>query len=155
MISLLFANWKSILAVAVTLSVCFFLHSIRVDWIEVRHEKEILSLKDDMKKQCKSEKAITKEVSYEYQTKLADLRKRIDAARRLHKLSCIAITSDTAARHDDGAAQGEHSGQGVSGNRSISSESLITFLGEGDKYRLQLMSCQTFIERTWEAIDNR
>lgn len=154
MIALLLANWKSVVAAAAAFALSLMLHKLDVHRIEAKHTAEILSVKAAMTAQCNKEKAITTEVSHAYQTELASLNRRLSDARRLHARSCVVVTG-AAAGHDGAASSGKSAGSGVKGNRPVAAETLIDLFGEGEKYRLQLWSCQTFIKRTWAEVDGR
>lgn len=139
MIALLIANWKSIAAAAAAFALSLMMHKLDVHRIEARHEKEIASVRIAMTDACNKVQETTRKVSNEYQKNLANLNARLAAARRLHDNSCVAVAVSAAAGHDAAAAGAKSSG------RNVSSDRLIEIAGKGEKYRLQLLSCQQFI----------
>ena len=139
MIALLLANWKSILAAAATFALCLMLHKLDVTRIEAKHTAEIATVKAALAAECDKAQAITKGVSHAYQTKLADLNSRLSAAQRLYQHSCVAISGAAPAGHDAAPAGGKPAGRNVAADR------LIDIAGKGEKYRIQLISCQSFV----------
>ena len=103
-----------------------------------------------MAKQCAEAQAITEKVSHDYQNKIAYLNTRLAAARRLHVSECVAVSSQAASRHDGTSKSGKPLGSPAEGTRTrnLSAQFLIELIGEGEKYRLQLLACQQFVNMT-------
>lgn len=101
---------------------------------------------------CQKDKAITTEVSHDYETKISALNTQLAHLKRLRGPSCIPILTDAPAsnpaRPDDAAQSRQHArpnGQG------LNPEWLYDFAAEAEHYRLQLISCQNFLTQTWSA----
>lgn len=143
-------NWLSAAAGAIlTALVGYGLHSLDVDRINAKHEKAMTAQAESLNKQCADQQAITERVSNDYQNKVADLGKRLDAARRLYSgNACLTVTGHAASGYDDAAAANKPAGQGAGRNSTIDINKYIDFAAEGEKYRLQLLACQSYVNLT-------
>lgn len=97
--------------------------------------------------QCLSDQQLTKDVSYDYQTKLANLNRQLATSKRLQRDDgkCTPVTSP-AAGHNGAAG----AGQSVRPN-GIEAGWLRDYAFEAETYRLQLIGCQDFVTKTWES----
>lgn len=134
------------LSAVLTGIVAFGLHSVSVAFINASHEREIAKQKTVLTQQCEASKAVTEEVSYEYQKQLAGRDAALADARRLLNRQCAAVVVDTASGHHGSSGAGKSSGSNDGGFRADANE-LLDIAAEGEKYRLQLIGCQTFIDR--------
>lgn len=150
MTAFLLTNWKSIAAVCVSFAISLMLHKFDVQRIEFQHEMKIAAVKKAMAKQCAEAQAITEKVSHDYQNKITYLNSRLAAARRLHVGECVAVPSYASSRHDGAPKPGKplRSPVAGTGTRTLSAQFLIDLTGEGEKYRLQLLACQQFVNMT-------
>lgn len=148
MIAFILANWKSVLACAATFALCLMLHKLDVNRIESNHASEILKVKTALTAECVAAQAITEKVSHDYQKNIASLGARLAAAHRLHDNACLSVEVEAASRSDGAAASGKPSGSSVTGTGRISAGTFIDLIGEGEKYRLQVMACQAFLTAT-------
>lgn len=143
------------LSILMTSLIAYKVHDWRVDSLRLDWQKEIVAKLQDQEKrlraECAVEKAITQEASSEYQAKIADLSKRVATVKRMYNnAKCVQITADPASRHNASSIGGELARQSLEGTR-IPAGQLIDFLAEGERYRIQLMSCQGFITKVWKS----
>ncbi len=137
----LLANWKSVAAVIGTFALSWMLHTIDVNRIEAKQADEITHLRNAMTEACNVAQETTRKVSHDYQIQLSSLNSRLSAAQRLHNGKCVAVTLSAPAGHDAAPAGKELSGR----NTGVAAGYLIDFDGRCEKVRLQLKSCQQFI----------
>lgn len=136
-----------ITAVIVSLS-AYGLHSLSVNHLRAEQVKAIAALTAS----CQAQQAITEKVSNDYQKNLSALNLKLADAQRVYGGSCIAIKGNSASRHD--ATPGDRKPVGQSVERvaaeggTIEAGSFFTLIGEGEKYRLQLLACQSFVKAT-------
>lgn len=133
------ANWKIVASSVATFGLCLMLHTLDVNRIEANQAEEITKVKAAIAAECTKAQAITEKVSHGYQTKLSALNSRLAAAHRMRDNSCVSVKIDPASRHDATAPREKSFG------RDVGSDRLIEIAGKGEKYRLQLISCQQFI----------
>lgn len=141
--------WAGVAAGAIVVGLSGYgLHGLVVDRINAKHAAALTLQADSFNKQCDAQKAVTEKVSNEYQNKVADLGKRLDALRRLYgNNASLAITRNAAAGHDGGTGKDQPAGQGnVAGTINITD--FIDVAAEGEKYRLQLLACQSYVQLT-------
>lgn len=123
--------------------------SLRLDW---KSEKEaaVAAAETAKASECEAAKAITQEVSDDYQKKFAALDAQLAAARGLlNPAACIAVHGGRTLGHDDAPAGQEPAGRGLGGaDAHISAGRYIEIAGKGERYRLQLISCQSFVKKT-------
>jgi len=128
--------------------IAFGLHTLAVSWIEASYERKLTEQKTVLTEQCAASKAITKEVSDDYQKKLTDRDAALANARRLLNRKCAApVVVNTTTGYNGSPVQGQPSGQDDRALRADAND-LIDIAAEGEKYRLQLIGCQTFIEKS-------
>lgn len=152
----LLKNWLPLSGASLlTLAVCYGLHTISVGWIEAKHSKELTEQKTVLTAQCEAAKAITEEVSNDYQKELAARDASLADARRLLSQRCTAaVVGLPASGHHGSSGSDKPSGSNDSGLRIDANEAL-DIAAEGEKYRLQLIGCQAFIERSRAARMNQ
>lgn len=119
-------------------------HSWIVESINKTHTKDIKDAVNEQKNICAAAKRITEEVSNDYQKSLSDLNGRV-AARKLQPQNCIAVLSGAASGHP--AATGTNADGSAHG---INVADLREFAADAERYRLRLIACQAFINKTWE-----
>lgn len=148
MISFILGRWQivALLAFLATAGAGFAIHKVSVWITDLRHQHEIARLQETMNKQCEADKALTSEVSNAYQKQVADLNRRVAAYKRMHKPTCIAVTSRAAIGHN-AASWPEPAGR----DDGINSEALIDYAGKQEDRYLRLLGCQDFIRKTWKA----
>lgn len=140
------------LSALLTALIAFGLHTLAVSWIEASYERKLTEQKTVLTEQCAASKAITKEVSDDYQKKLTARDASLSDARRLLNRKCAApVVVSTPTGHNGSPVQGQPSGQDDRALRADAND-LIDIAAEGEKYRLQLIGCQTFIEKSVSII---
>lgn len=146
----LITNWKWILSATVstiaTAGLAYLLHTVDVDRLEAEQRQAIIDQKTADTKSCNDDKAITEGVSHAYQDKLSALTDQLNTLQRVRPNVCIHIAAKPAAGHN--AASGTTKPADTHG--TVDSASLYDFAGESEKYRLQLLGCQQFINETWK-----
>lgn len=95
--------------------------------------------------QCSADKRLTEGVSSDYQKKISDLNNQL-ALRRMQSPHCIVPTAFRSPRTPAGAKSNKHDEK-----NGVNTASLYDFAGECEQHRLQLISLQDFIRRTWAA----
>lgn len=132
-----------ITAVIVILS-GYGLHTISINRLEAKHRAELTA----KAAQCDADKAITTEVSNVYQKNLADLdARRAHALDSLRECAPITVQGGSALRYDAGTAGKIVAGRGA-GEPSIPAWKYVNIASKGEKYRIQLKACQSFVLKT-------
>ena len=128
------------LGVIITAVLMYGYHMIAYGIQERRHSGEIKAISE----QCEKAQTITSEVSNEYQQKLADRDRALAAARRM--LNNSGNQSSSSGGYNAATGSRKPYGQNV---RCIEAdpEELIDIASDGEKYRLQLMGCQSFVRK--------
>ena len=101
--------------------------------------------------QCLSDQRLTQEVSNAHEEKISHLNVQLRDAKRLlnNTPACVPVAS-AACQCDVPTPERKPSGQ-----NGLRSEWLLDFAAEGEQYRLQLISCQDFIKKTWERAEKK
>lgn len=120
-------------------------HWIDSAYYNHRQKTALEDQEKELKAACAADKEITKGVSHDFQTKNALLHADIGRLNRLYDTACVPVTG-TAAGHN--AATG--TGKPVAAD-GVNAQALLTFAGDAEGYRLQLIGCQDFIGRVWKA----
>ena len=147
----LFKNGKIIVACILIASLAAGMHKLDVNRIEALHRNELQAQVSSSDKRCASDKALTKEVYDEYERKLNDHNEYAGIFKRVYSNTCILFSSNTTIKHDGITSQGELTGSRLERDTRVSAERMIDFFTEVEKYRLQLMSCQSFITKVWAS----
>lgn len=143
-LSLISGNVKLIAYGAAVLAIAWGGSHLRGMWDDAKLQRELGAQETALIAKCDADKKITEDVGREYETKISALNRRI-AALRVQPSSCLPVTSTATGRN------GSTTGTINAGAHGISSEFLIDYAGEAEKYRLQLISCQDFIQRERHA----
>lgn len=129
--------------VIVSLS-AYGLHSISINRLEAAHRVELAA----KAAQCDADKAITTEVSNAYQKNLAALdARRAHALDSLRECALITVQGGSALRYDAGTSRKIVAGRGA-GEPSIPAWKYVNIASKGEKYRIQLKACQSFVLKT-------
>lgn len=139
--------WPAIPAFLITAALAFLLHNFDVNRIEAKQRQALLEQASQMQAQCDKEKSITKEVSRDYQNKTAALTRRLSELKRLRPSRCVPLLAAGTAAGRAPEAGAIPAGQ----NGGVTSDALYDFAGDAEKYRLQLIGCQDFIDKIWEG----
>lgn len=151
-----------LLAVLVTLGGAYKVHSWRVDSLKMEWQAEksqdLAKQKTALTATCNAEKALTQEVSNVYQNRIAGLDRQLSHARGLLSRSCVSVEGSAPLRHDEAPGVRRPAGQGFKGSGMASSQDgrlpaavFLDLVGEGERYRLQLLACQSFVLKTQPA----
>lgn len=142
----LISNWKTIVAIMATAALCYLLHALDVDRLEKKEAADINNQQVTDTKSCNADKAITEKVSHDYEDKISSLNKQLVDLTSVRPNVCVTIPSRTAPRSN--AASRTAIARGP--DARVDSDALYIIAGQGEKYRLQLISCQQFITDTWQ-----
>lgn len=144
MIPFILKYWKFGVGFAVGALIMFGAMEVRVWYLNASHAAEIANQRQKIIAQCEADKQLTNEVSNEYQSQIASLSRRVADLKRVRQYACVPVTDTAGGR--DAAPRAGHAG----GN-AVDTGTLYDYAGRAEQYRLQLIACQTFITRTWEA----
>lgn len=136
--------WKAIAGAAGMTVIALLLHSLSVAALEKKHALALTAQAAMMTAQCNSDKSITEGVSHDYQSSLTNLDDVL--SKRVHAYTaCISGFAGEATRFNGSSAPKEH-GQ----PHGLSTRALYEYAGTCERYRLQVIGLQTFINKTWE-----
>lgn len=124
--------WQPILSATVALVFAYLLHTVVVN-------ARLSAQEVDLRLACAKAQSISYEVSREYQSNLSNLDNRLRDLNRVR--ACVPIANTTSGR--DGSA----TGQGYARANGVDSKDLYDFAGDAERYRLQLVACQSFVRR--------
>lgn len=127
--------WQPIASAAIALVFAYLLHTVVLN-------SRLASQEADLRAACRKAQTLSYEVSNEYQANLANLANRLSGLSRVPR--CIPVSNAPSGR--DGAPEG----QGYAGAHGVDSKDLYDFAFDAERYRLQLVACQSFIRK---AID--
>lgn len=140
----------SIVASIITGALGFGLHKLDVARIEAKYTHKLEKQAKGLRQQCEREKAITTEVSRDYQKDIDRLNKRLSARRLQRPAACVAVAAGTAGGRD-GTARSATDGR----THGIDAQSLRDFSGDAETYRLRLIACQAFVDKTWHEYQRK
>lgn len=112
---------------------------------EGRQAEALSSLESRLRGECIDNQKITEGVSNEYQTKIADLNRRVANLKRMRTANCNVQLADAA-----GGGNAE-TGKLVYRHDGIPFDSLIEYAASAEEVGLRLDACQAFIQKTWAA----
>lgn len=144
MIAFILKYWKFCVGALAGAIIMYGVSEARLWFINAAHAREIENTRRSVLEQCEEDKKLTQEISNEYQKQIYDLGRRLTELRRLQPALCIPIAGATGGR-DAAAGAGPVDGNGIFAG------TLYDFAGTAEQYRRQLIACQSFITRTWEA----
>ena len=144
MIALVLRYWKFGVGALAGALIMYGAIEVRVWVINAAHALEIESTKRSVIEQCEEDKKLTLEVSNAYQIELSDLNRRLVDLKRVQRDVCVPV-ADPASGRDASAGAGHVERNGILAG------TLYDYAGTAEQYRRQLMACQSFIIKTWEA----
>ena len=112
---------------------------------EQEKKHALAALESSLTQKFAEQKAITEGVSNDYQKQLAALNRRVRSI-RLHN-GCNKMSAPTKTNGRNAGSTGAI----IAGTYAVDSGELITYAEDAEKYRLQLMACQRFVDRIYEA----
>lgn len=89
---------------------------------------------------CNKNNEITRKTSYAYQTELQNLNNKLANLKRVRPNKCVVLTANTATGLNAATATTVNGGQ-----NGLSSDWLYDYSGEAERYRLQVIGLQSFI----------
>lgn len=143
MIAFILKNWKFCVGGLVGALIMFGAMEARIWFLNASYALKIENTRKAVIKQCEADKQLTKEVSHAYQDQIADLNNRLAGLKRV-RYTCVPVT-DTAVRRDAETGPRHADGNGIAAG------ALYDYAGKAEQYRRQLIACQSFIKKTWDA----
>ena len=141
-------NWlQAGIGAVVTALVAFALHKVDIVALQEKQKADLKELAQTLDDKCKADKQITTEVSHAFESQIVDLHRQLDDAKRLRGSQCIIVQPPGDSPEHRPAPQ---PGQSVKQD-GVHAAALLDFAGEAEKYRLQLIGCQSFVQKTWAA----
>ena len=143
------SNWKIIIGFLVVTFLCYKIYSFgyhngKLD--EQQNSLEALTKQEvALKAQCDADKKLTKEFSDDLQKKLSLNNDRLNELKRLRGNRCIVPTAKPTQQHDGSSERAV-----LAGADGVTSDALYEFAAEAERYRSQLISCQSFVTKVWE-----
>jgi len=126
----------------------FAMHTLAMNHQKASYERKLTEQKTVLTEQCEASKAVTEEVSSEYQKKLAERDSSLARARRLLNTRCEAtVVVHTPTGYNGSYGEGKSAGQDDRSLRADAND-IIDLAAEGERYRLQLIGCQSFVEKS-------
>lgn len=120
-----------------------YIRVLRADLAAMKLERDTAQV---TLKNCQDDQKLTQGVSNVYQTKIRSLNRQLADIKRVRdNPGCTPVANTTGGR-DASAGTGQPFGQD-----GIRAEWLLDYAAEAEQYRLQLISCQEFIQKTWES----
>jgi len=89
---------------------------------------------------CNKNNEITRKTSYAYQTELQNLNNKLANIKRLRPNKCVVLTTDSTSGLNAAASTTINDRQ-----NGLSSDWLYEYAGEAERYRLQVIFLQSFI----------
>jgi len=140
-------NWIQVAGGAVAaFALSFLLHTVDVNRIESNHRAEMAKQKTDLETAFAADKKLTEENSRAYQKQVSNLTRKLADAKRLLPSRCVVPVTGQASGGNRGATGGINARLD-----GVSSDALIDYAGECERYRLQVISLQDFINQVWEG----
>lgn len=146
MFLMLLKYWQPLAAAIATAALAWLLHSVDVHRLEAKHQRNLVSNAAAIQAECTADKRLTAEVSNDYQTRIAALNNELAAVKRLRPSKCVVPTPIPAPGRNEATSRTKPAEED-----GVTSDALYDFAGEAEQYRLQLIACQAFITKTWEA----
>lgn len=143
--TVLLTNWKTVLGVVVTCILAYGLHALDVYRIEDQQRAALAAQADALVKQCDAEKKITKEVSDGYQKQLDAVATELARVKRVRPATCVVVSASTPTHGRNETPVPNK----LARQDGVTSDALYDFASEAEGYRLQLIACQDFVNKTW------
>lgn len=142
-------NWTTvkiisgIALVAVLVTGGLYIRILRADLAAVKLERDTAQA---TLAACQNDQKLTEGVSNDYQIKVRSLNRQLADLKRVRDNPRCTPVADPASGRDADTGAGKPAGQD-----GIRADWLLDFAAEAEQYRLQLMSCQDFIKKTWDS----
>lgn len=126
------------------LLVSWALHTLDVARIDAAWQKKLDNQKTELEAQCAEKVKLTEENSRDWQKKNFDLTRQLANLKRVYATACIVPVTGQTGGGDATGGIGEHARQ-----NGVTVGPLLDYAGECEGYRLQVISLQDFIDKTW------
>lgn len=151
----LFAPYLLVLAIGgaaggwLTYKVMSYRHGEALVALAAAHKKAQEDLTTKLVAECEQAKRITADEAREVSGKLDELDRRYRDLVRLRGKACVpvALPATATASADDAAGDWTQ----LAGPYGLAAESLYDIAYDGDRARVKLATCQSFIRKTWSA----
>lgn len=147
----LLGNWKILAVIAAVFAIWGVGVKFGYAW---RSEKALIEIEDQRKadtKSCNDDKALTTEASHAYQINLSNLNHELARAKLLYASAPTKCTPIHTAGYPNPAASAELPNAHAGDATGITTSALIDFAGDAEHTRLQLIGCQGFVTKVWQA----
>jgi hypothetical protein len=140
-------NWVQIVGGAVAaFALSWLLHTVDVNRIDKNWQEKLDTQKAETEAACLKDKKLTEENSREYQSKLSDLAGKLAAVKRVQPARCVVPVAGKAGGGDATAPANVNAGLD-----GVGTDSLFSFAGECEQYRIQVITLQDFINKVWTS----
>lgn len=127
------------------LIICLAIGIIGNSLLKSSYQHKLDDQKKDMQAECAADKTITKGISDAYETNISAFDSRLASLRLRFPPNVLPSAPSAASRHaTPGPAK-------PLGQCRIDPSAVLDIAALGERYRLQLKSCQDFILKTWQA----
>lgn len=109
-------------------------------YIEIKHNIELTKQRDQLVSDCKKAQKITEDSANDLLKKTSDLTAKLNAYKLRLKSQPVPATKPTTG-NDGGPKSCQYAGS--------DSVDLLDYAADAEKYRLQLISCQSFVTKVW------
>ena len=140
---MIFKHWRFVVGGAVGALLMFAAMQARVWLLNASHALKIENVKASLIQQCEDNQNTTERFYNELETQNTALNRRVAELVRLQRNVRVTVTPPSTEH--DGAARPGHAD-----NDGITAETLYTYAGTAERYRQQLIACQSFINHVWE-----
>lgn len=149
-------NWLSMgIGAGLMALVAYGAHSISVNVLEARHRTALEAQANLINGQCTLAKAITVKVSDGLQTNLSIL--DADGAALDSLLPCTGKPASSLAASPATGHDGQTAGQVIDERivRTFEPRRIVNITKKGERYRVQLLACQAYVDEVQKAAEGR
>lgn len=144
-------NWLILLGAIPTFLITgglgIFLHNWDVSRLESRQEKALTEQAENLNKQCTDDKKTVENNNATLENDLSNYRSQLGALKRVRKPTCVVMPSTRATNGSPASGSTTE----LPRQDGVTSESLLDLAGDAESVRLQLRSCQDFVNQVWKA----
>lgn len=140
--------WEIVLAAIVTAAIAWMLHSLDVQRIESKNRAALATQQAALEEECALNKRITEESSREYESKINALNIRLNNSRRMRENYCIVPIAGPT-----NGGLGVASSRGHVGSHGVPIEEFYDYAGTCERLRIQVISLQDFIDKTYAGVN--
>lgn len=143
LLSLIINNGRLILAAVALAGLLYVLNDAKNAACTIEKDSAVRAEAEKIAAQCDQEKKTTQEAYNALQKNTDSLNSRIAALKLRKPARCVPLQPSKPAAQYDAPAAGE---KPVGRDAGIDRGNLIDYAGKAEQYRLQLLSCQEFVE---------